>query len=97
MVPTCQWPLSVAVEELTGFEVIGIEKRFGSKMEDLGATELLMGTVWAFENRNGSKVDWNAVQAKTMREMNGYFQEEPKEPDDEVGKGSDGATTPTGV
>jgi hypothetical protein len=90
--PTLDVTLQVAVEEMTGFEVMGIEKRYGRKMEDLGGTALMVGVVWAYENRDGKKTSWVAVEQRTLRELNGYFQPAPDdvnedEPDSEPGKG----------
>lgn len=91
--PTHDVPLSVAVEEITGFETLGIEKRYGRKMEELGGTTLLMGVVWVYENRGDKKTSWSAIEARTLRELNGYFPAEPvdadtNEPDSDLGKES---------
>lgn len=90
--PTLDLPLSAAVEELTGFEVIAIQKHFGTDMAELGAARLVIGVVWVYENRDGRKRDWASVKAMTLRELNGYFQPEPQEavedePRTDVGKG----------
>lgn len=89
--PTVDVPMSVATEEITGFEAIGIEKRFGRKLEELGGTSLMIGLVWVYENRTAKK-SWTAVEGMTLRELQGYFQPEPddtdpEDPDTEVGKG----------
>jgi hypothetical protein len=81
--PTCPWPLSVAVEELTGWEVIEIEKHFGLPMEKLGGTRILVGVVHAFENRDGNKASWTDIEKMSIRELNGYFQPEEKAADPE--------------
>ncbi len=44
-------PISEAAKDLTGFEVIGIEEHYGRPFENIGATRLLLGCVWAFSNR----------------------------------------------
>lgn len=79
--PTLDVPLSVAVEELTGFEVLGVQKRFRKNMDGLGGAEILMGTVWAYENRDGKTASWQTIEAMTMRELTGYFEAEPEEPE----------------
>jgi hypothetical protein len=79
--PTCDVPLSVAVEELTGFEILGIQKRFGKTMDSMGGAEILMGTVWALENRDAKTKSWTAVESMTMRALSGYFPAEPEDPD----------------
>jgi hypothetical protein len=88
--PTLDVGLEVAVEEMTGFEALGIEKRFGRKMEDLGGMALLMGAVWVYENRDGKKASWNAIEAMTLRQLRGYFTESDDvvadDPDSESGK-----------
>lgn len=83
--PTLDIPLSEAVEGLTGFEVIAVEKHFGRTLADLGAVLLVIGVVWAYENRE-NKTDWSIVKARSLRELNGYFAPEPADPDDDTGK-----------
>jgi len=85
--PTVDIPLSVAVEELTGFEVIGIQDHFRTTMENLGAIKLVIGACWAYENRT-AKTSWSAVEGRTLKELNGFFAEEPEDPDSDEGKGS---------
>lgn len=90
--PSIDLPLSAAAEELTGFEVLAIERQWGRPMHELGGYQLLAGTVWAYQNRQ-AQTGWDAVKAMTMRELSGYFEPEPDdthdtEPDTELGKGS---------
>ena len=98
--PTADVPLSVAAEELTGFEVLAIERRFGASLEALGGVSVLVGAVWALENRDGAKVSWAAVEARTLRELNGYFPPEPdnaeeEDPGTHLGKDSPNGATRT--
>jgi hypothetical protein len=96
--PGTEWPLSVAVEEVTGFEILGIQKHFGLDFGDLGAARLLMAVVWALENRSRQgtttgPVTWFDVESLSLRQLNGYFSAEPVEaeednPSTELGKGS---------
>jgi hypothetical protein len=92
--PVCDLPMSVAVEELTGFEVIGIEKHFGVTLDALGGISTMIGAVWAYESRAAGKpVPWASVKAKTLRELTEYFAAEPddvmpEDPDSELGKES---------
>lgn len=84
-------PLSVAVEELTGFEVIAIQTHFKCDFAELGGVRSLLGAVWAYGNRDGASMSWPAVKALTLKEMNGMFAPEPEDadasdPDSEVGK-----------
>jgi hypothetical protein len=100
VVPTSDMPLSVAAEELTGFETLAIEKRFGRKMEELSAASLTMAIVWACENRT-AKTAWNVVEAMTLRQLGGYFQDEPpdvdaEDPDSDLGKESSPDAPTTG-
>jgi hypothetical protein len=86
-------PLSVAVEELTGFEVIAIQKHFGTDFAELGGVRSLLGAVWAYGNRDGQEMSWNAVKSLTLKQMNGMFAPEPidadtTDPDTDLGKGS---------
>jgi hypothetical protein len=76
-------PLSDAVEELTGFEVLAIESYFGRDLNDLGSLRTLLGTVWVYRNRNGQKTDWTAVKAMTLKELQAYFAPSPDEPEPE--------------
>jgi len=89
--PTLDVPLTHAVEELTGFESLQIERRFNKKLEELGGVGLTIGVVWAYENRDGQKRNWSSVENMTFRELTGYFAAEPEdvneaEPDSEAGK-----------
>ena len=86
-------PLSVAVEELTGFETIAIQERFKTDFSELGGVRSLLGTVWAYGNRDGNKMSWAAVMALTLKQMNGMFAPEPidadpDDPDTDLGKES---------
>lgn len=80
-------PLSEAIQELTGVEVIGIEKRYGRALEDLGGIRTLCGAVWAYMNRE-TKTEWSTVERLTMRELAGFFAAEDPDPDSDQGKGS---------
>ncbi len=94
----CEWPLRTAVDELTGWEVIAIQKEFKRDISQVVGVELVMATVWALENRRteGSQapVTWADIKSLTMRELNGYFPDEPAEPEAELGKDSQPGTTP---
>lgn len=90
--PILDVPLSDAVQELTGFETLQVERRYNSKLEDLGGISLTIGVVWAYENRGGNKRTWSSVESMTVRELTGYFASEPDdvnedEPDSDAGKG----------
>jgi hypothetical protein len=91
--PVVDIPLSAAVEELTGFEVIAVESYFHTDFQNLGGMKTLIGAVWVYGNRDGRTMDWNAAKGMTLKQMQGYFAPEPDdpledEPDSEVGKGS---------
>lgn len=98
--PTLDLPLSVAVEELTGFEVIAIERHYKMKLEELGGIRTLVGAVWAFEQRKSDKpVPWASIEALSMRQLGGYFEDEPDDvmpddPDSELGKASTPVDSP---
>lgn len=84
-------PLEEAVQELTGFEVIAIEKHFDRDLAALGGFALLVGAVWAYGNRGGT-CTWNAVKAMTVSQLSGVFPSapndfDPDEPESELGKG----------
>jgi len=94
--PTCPWPMSVAVEELTGFEVLGIETHYRTTLDKLGAIGTLIGAVWAYESRttsDGKPASWRAIEGMTIRALTGYFEPEPDDidpdsPDSDLGKES---------
>lgn len=91
--PVSDLPLSVAVEELTGFEVIAIQTYFKADFAELGGIRSLLGAVWAYGNRDGHTLSWNAVKALTLKQMNGMFAAEPidadpTDPDTDLGKAS---------
>lgn len=97
--PTVDVPLRDAIQDLTGFEVIGIERHFGRSLEDLSGASTLIGAVWAYENRSRAKddpVSWTAVKGRSVRELSGYFAAD--DPDDaDQGKAAPGdSVTPTG-
>lgn len=98
--PKCAVPMSVATEELTGFEVLGIEKHFGVSLDRIGTISLMIGVIWALESRAASRpASWAAIKNMTIKDMSEYFPPEPDdampdEPDSELGKASsDGADT----
>lgn len=96
--PVVDLPLDVAASELTGFEVLGIEKRF-TKLEEMGGTQMLIGCVWAYENRR-DKRSWQSVEALTMRELQEYFADSPDDvlvddPDSDMGKESEAVSEQT--
>jgi len=80
-------PLDDAVEELTGFEIIAISKRFDEHLSELDPLLTLIGTVWAFENRDGKSRSWNSVLAMTQRQIQDYFADPNPDPDSDQGKG----------
>jgi hypothetical protein len=89
--PTSELTLTDAVQELTGFEALLVERRFNKKLEELGGTSLTIGVVWAYENRDGNKRAWSSVENMSFRELTGYFTPEPEdpnetEPDSDAGK-----------
>lgn len=89
---TLDVPLQAAIEEMTGFEALGIEKHYGRKLEDLSGMSLSIGVVWVYENRRG-KVGWPTIEAMTIRQLNGYFADapddvDPDDPDSDAGKDS---------
>jgi hypothetical protein len=88
--PKVDVPLSEASQDLTGFEVLGIERHFGVGMEDLSGTKMLLGSVWAYESRTrGKPCPWTVPENMTMRELSSYFAAEPAtaDEDSEQGKG----------
>lgn len=86
--PTLDVPLDEAVAGLTGWETLEIEKHYKGTIDTLGAIKLTIGTVHAYENRDGNRRSWQSVEAMTLRELQGYFAQPPKEPDGELGKDS---------
>lgn len=89
--PIVDVPLSEAVQELTGFEVIAVEAHFKRDFQDLGGFKTLLGTVWVYGNRDGRSMDWQTVKSMTLKQLNGFFVPEPVEAvegESEVGKES---------
>lgn len=89
--PTVDIPLSDAVQELTGFEALAVQRRFGQKIEDMGGVSLAIGVVWAYENRGEKKRAWVSIEGMSFRELMGYFSPEPDDvdesaPDSDAGK-----------
>lgn len=89
--PVVDIPLSDAVQELTGFEALGVEKRFKTKLEDMGGISLTIGVVWAYENRGDKSRSWASVEQMTFKALSNYFAPEPDdidetEPDSDTGK-----------
>lgn len=87
--PVCELPLSTAVEELTGYELLKLEQHFKKEFSDLGATKVAMGVVWAYECRRVERIiPWPDVEQMTLRQYGSYFAPEPEDPEtaDELGK-----------
>jgi hypothetical protein len=85
--PVVDIPFDVALEELNGFEVIAINKRFKAHLTDIDPLLAMMAVVWAFENRDGKTRSWESVQGMSQREISEYFADPTGDPDDEQGKG----------
>ncbi|WIM99392.1 hypothetical protein ACTOB_003043 [Actinoplanes oblitus] len=70
------------MNDLNGFEYMGIQKKFGQPFEKLSGAERAMGVYWALVNRKES-TPWSVVEKIPMYELVGYFQPEdeadPKE------------------
>lgn len=87
--PTVDMPISEAVNELTGFEVLAVEKEFGTQLEHLGGLRTLLGAVWAFENRTAA-TSWANVKARTLSELARYFADKSPDPESEQSNFSNG-------
>ena len=85
--PTCQWPLLEAIEELTGCEIIAIEREFKCHVESLSQHQTIIGVVWAFENREHERT-WAEIKSLRRKELTGYFQPEPKDDEDPLSEES---------
>lgn len=88
--PTLDIPLKDALEELTGWEVLAIEKAKRKPIEELGSIGMTIAVVWAYMNRDGQKTSWADVEKMTLRELNGFFAAPSVEPEDEQGKDDSG-------
>lgn len=98
--PVVDLPLSAAVEELTGFEVIAVENHFRKDFQALGGMKTLIGAVWVYGNRDGRKMEWATAKGMTLKQMQCYFAPEPDDPieddpDSDMGKESWFDATPT--
>jgi hypothetical protein len=87
--PSVDLPMSMAAQELTGFEILAVEKRYRASFADLGPIKLLIGTVWAYANRDGQQRAWPDVEAMTMRELSGFFEPEPEDMTEDSDAGKD--------
>ncbi len=87
--PVVDLPIKEALQELTGFEVIGIQKHYGTLLEKLGGACTLMGAVWAYENRR-EKTSWVAVESRSMHALEHYFADNDPDPDSDQGKALSG-------
>lgn len=86
--PTCDWPMSEAVNQLRGDELFQIFRHFAVKdIPDMGTIQLLVGTVWAFENRR-EHTSFSTVSKWTVAQLTDYFQPEPVEPEDPIAQKS---------
>jgi hypothetical protein len=83
--PSTELTLADALDVMTGFEILAIQKQFGAALERISGTEALLGAVWAFENRR-EKTAWSKVLGMSMKELNGYFSEPEPDPEGEQGK-----------
>lgn len=86
--------LGEAAKAITGFEIIGIEDKFGTPMERLSGSKMLIGVVWAHRRRaaidSKTVFAWSDVEKMTLQQLEDFFEAEPDEPD--VADGfSDGA------
>ena len=96
MSPLVPVPLEEALNDLTGFEVIGIQNHYGTELEKLGGARTLLGAVWAYRNRTET-TSWHQVESMTMRDLDATFAKRDPDPDSEQGNLSNsGGPTPAG-
>lgn len=75
MIGKAEKPLSEAMKDLTGFELMGIEDHFHTTIDKMSGLRAMYGVVWALENR-AEKTSWVAVKQLTLGEIENYFPEE---------------------
>jgi len=85
--PVVDIPFAEALQELTGWEMLGIGKRYGQEFNDLGPLKVLMGTIWSYENRT-AKTEWSHVERMTLSQLEGYFAQPDPDPESDQGEGS---------
>lgn len=92
--PVNELPMSVATEELTGYEVLKVQAHFKTDLSELGPARLLMAVIWVYECRRlGKVIGWPDIEAMTIRQLGGYFAPEPSDPDEADEWGKDENTT----
>ena len=85
--PTVDMPFKEALDELTGFEIIGIQNHYGLDLERLGGIRSVVGAVWAYANRT-TRTSWSTVESMTLNQLYGYFARPDEDPDGDQGKDS---------
>lgn len=74
-------PIEQAFRELTGFEVLGIQRHYALDMAHFGSTVTLLGTVWAYKCRAGEKPTWDSVERMTLEELRAFFPQTDPDPE----------------
>lgn len=75
------FPISEAMDDLTGFEIIAVRKAFGASIANLPEEDVLFAFVWAFEKRERPDVTPDEIRGWKMRAVREYFADEPVEVD----------------
>jgi len=68
-------PLSEAMKDLTGFELIAIEDHYKTSIDKLSGLRAMYGVIFALENR-AKKTTWSEVQSLKLSEVEEYFPDE---------------------
>jgi hypothetical protein len=81
-------PMEVASEELTGFDLIAVEKHWKSPFNSLDPMRMMMSVIYVHANRNGNTATWDDVQSMKLKEMSAFFAPKNAElADEDLGKG----------
>ncbi len=81
--PSVDFSLQDAVNELTGFETIALEKKYQKRLDAFYLGELTVGLVFTFEKRTNPQITWDEVGKRTQKELSGFFTPESDDVIDE--------------
>lgn len=80
-------PVKAAIQGLTGFELLAIQRRYHvNSITALGDTALTIGMVFSYARREDPSVTWDDVEAMTFEQYEACFAPTDPDPDSDQGK-----------
>lgn len=83
--PIIDMSFGEASKELTGFDVIEVEKHYHASMENFSGVQILKSTVYALRKRV-DPLSWEDVESLTLSQLKAHFASDEKAEDRDQGE-----------